>query len=451
MNIKIAGSDVTNRGFANFQTASYVEFSSNELSALNNALSNAADDRGILGLPMSRVSITIGSSQSTADVTMCGIFAPYDASLNLNLAANSALVQSLNQELSSVVAIGGIKEVRLPVRMMSSGSLKLTINSVSSSPTLNPVSITVTPPVDTLTPSTDWITVDSIFDLSPLGVLDGEAYVKNNGWSVEFALRGPNGESKVLCGTAVLPLVGAAVANCQQSGYALGWSDIDANGEIKMTASGSFVQFTHTFQMPVSWNDEPYASLNVMLVSPTGPTLPLNHVFGLGHANGVENDVSLKRFTIESQSGVETDASSASLVQGTFVTVNAYLGFEGVDAAVPRTGQAQVRLLVDGQDKGSTSLILNGVASIIYSVPSNANNLEMEIEVTPVAGQGVAYEVNPVANFIMDSIAPMLIGMDVDTFDHRDASPATEINFIIGDSPSLPSSCRSPCLAVMDR
>ena len=114
-----------------------------------------------------------------------------------------------------------------------------------------------------------------------------------------------------------------------------------------MTASGSFVQFTHTFQMPVSWNDEPYASLNVMLVSPTGPTLPLNHVFGLGHANGVENDVSLKRFTIESQSGVETDASSASLVQGTFVTVNAYLGFEGVDAAVPRTGQAQVRLLVD--------------------------------------------------------------------------------------------------------
>ena len=438
MNIKIAGSDVTNRGFANFQTASYVEFSSNELGALNNALSNAADDRGILGLPMSRVSITIGSSQSTADVTMCGIFAPYDASLNLNLAANSALVQSLNQELSSVVAIGGMKEVRLPVRMMSSGSLKLTINSVSSSPTLNPVSITVTPPIDTLTPSTDWITIDSIFDLSPLGVLDGEAYVKNNGWSVEFALRGPNGESKVLCGTAVLPLVGAAVANCQQSGYALGWSDIDANGEIKMTASGSFVQFTHTFQMPVSWNDEPYASLNVMLVSPTGPTLPLNHVFGLGHANGVENDVSLKRFTIESQSGVETDASSASLVQGTFVTVNAYLGFEGVDAAVPRTGQAQVRLLVDGQDKGSTSLILNGVASIIYSVPSTANSLEMEIEVTPVAGQGVAYEVNPVANFIMDSIAPMLIGMDVDTFDHRDASPATEINFIIGDSPSLP-------------
>ena len=41
----------------------------------------------------------------------------------------------------------------------------------------------------------------------------------------------------------------------------------------------------------------------------------------------------------------------------------------------------------------------------------------MELEVTPVAGQGVAYEVNPVANFTMDSIAPMLIGMDVDTFD----------------------------------
>ncbi|MEC7261799.1 MAG: hypothetical protein VXV71_05145, partial [Candidatus Thermoplasmatota archaeon] len=207
---------------------------------------------------------------------------------------------------------------------------------------------------------------------------------------------------------------------------------------ISMIGSGSYIQFTHTFQMPVSWNDEPYASLNVMLVSPTGPTLPLNHVFGLGNANGIENDVSLKGFTIVSQSGVETDAASASLIQGTFVTVNAYLGFEGVRDAVPRTGQAQVRLLVDGQDKGSTSLILNGVASIIYSVPSSANNLEMELELIPVAGQGVAYEVNPVANFTMDSIAPMLIGMDVDTFDHVDASPSTEINFILGDSPSLP-------------
>ena len=438
MNIKIAGSDVTNRGFSNFETAYYVEFSQTELGALNSALSNAADDRGILGLPMARVSITIGSSQTNADVSMCGIFAPYDASLNLNLAANSPLVQALNQQLGSVIALGGVKEVDIPVRMMSSGSVKMTINSVTSAPTLNPVSIVVNPPVDTLTPSTNWITVNSTFDLSPLGVMDAVSYVKNNGWSVDFTLRGNSGQSKVLCGTVVLPLNGAAVANCQQSGYALGWSDIDASGEISMTGSGSYVQFTHTFQMPVSRDDEPYASLNVMLVSPTGPTLPLNHVFGLGHANGIENDVALKRFTIESQSGVETDAHSASLVQGTFVTVHAYLGFEGVQDAVPRTGQAQVRLLVDGQDKGSTNLILNGVSSIIYSVPTSANNLEMELEVTPVVGQGVAYEVNPIANFTMDSIAPMLIGMDIDTFDHRDASPATEINFVLGDSPSLP-------------
>ena len=438
MNIKIAGSDVTNRGLTNFQTASFVEFTQSELSALNSALSNAVDDRGIPGIPMSRVSITVGSSQSSGDLTMCGIFAPYEATLNLNLGANSALVQAINQELSTVIALGGVKEVRLPVRMQSSGSVLMTIVSVTSSPTLNPVSIHVEPLIDTLTPSTDWITVNSTFDLSPLGVLDAESYVKTNGWSVDFTLRGPSGSSKVLCGTILLPLTGAAVGNCQQSGYALGWSDIDANGEIKMIGSGSYIQFTHTFQMPMSWNDEPYASLNVMLVSPTGPTLPLNYIFGLGDANGIENDVSLKRFTIESQSGVETDASAASLIQGTTVTINAYLGFEHVRDAVPRTGQALVRLLVDGQDQGSTNLILNGVASLSYSVPSNSNNLEMELEVTPLVGQGVAYEVNPTANFTMDSIAPMLISMDVETFDHRDASPATELTFVLGDSPSLP-------------
>ena len=73
----------------------------------------------------------------------------------------------------------------------------------------------------------------------------------------------------------------------------------------------------------------------------------------------------------------------------------------------------EVRLLVDGQDKGSTNLILNGVASLTYSVPSNANNLQMDLEITPLVGQGIAYEVDSIANFTMDSIAPMLIGMNV--------------------------------------
>ena len=438
MNIKIAGSDVTNRGFTNFQNAQPISFSQAELSALNSALSNAADDRGILGLPMARVSITIGSSQSTADVTLCGVFAPYEAGINLNLVSTSSVVQALNQQLSSIVSIGGVKEVRIPIRMMSSGSIKLTLNSISTTPTLNPVSIAISPPIDTLTPSADWITVNSTFDLSPLGVNDAEAHVKNNGWSIDMSLRGATATSSVQCSSVLLPLVGASTSSCQQSGYSLGWSDIDSNGEISMLGSGAYIQFTHRFQMPMAWDDEPYASLNVMLVSPTGPTLPLNHVFGLGHANGIENDVSLKRFTIESQSGVETDAESALLIPNTFVTVHAYLGFEDVSNAVPRTGQALVRLLVDGQDKGSTNLVVDGIASIIYNVPSTVQNLTMELEVTPLLGQGASYEVNPVALFTMDTIAPMLISMDIDEFDHRDASPATEVSFIIGDNPTLP-------------
>ena len=438
MNIKIAGSDVTNRGFTNFQNAQLISFSQTELGALNSALSNAADDRGILGLPMAKVSITIGSSQSTADVTLCGIFAPYEAGINLNLVSTSSVVQAINQQLSSIVSIGGVKEVRIPIRMMSSGSIKLTLNSISTTPTLNPVSIAISPPIDTLTPSTDWITVNSTFDLSPLGVSDAESYVKNNGWSVDMSLRGATATSSVQCSSVLLPLNGASTSSCQQSGYSLGWSDTDSSGEISMIGSGAYIQFTHRFQMPMTWDDEPYASLNVMLVSPTGPTLPLNHVFGLGHANGIENDVSLKRFTIESQSGIETDAESALLIPNTFVTVHAYLGFEDVSNAVPRTGQALVRLLVDGQDKGSTNLVVDGVASIIYNVPSTVQNLTMELEVTPLLGQGASYEANPIASFTMDTIAPMLISMDIDEFDHRDASPATEVSFIIGDNPTLP-------------
>ena len=246
-----------------FQNALHISFSQTELSALNSALSNAADDRGILGLPMARVSITIGSSQSTADVTLCGIFAPYDAAINMNLISTSSVVQAMNQQLSSIVSIGGVKELRIPVRMMSSGSIKLTLNSISTTPTLNPVSLTISPPIDTLTPSTDWITVDSTFDLSPLGVSDAESHVKNNGWSIDMSLRGVSASSSVQCSSVLLPLSGASTSNCQQSGYSLVWSDIDSSGEISMVGSGSYIQFTHRFQMPMTWDDEPYASMVV--------------------------------------------------------------------------------------------------------------------------------------------------------------------------------------------
>ena len=65
------------------------------------------------------------------------------------------------------------------------------------------------------------------------------------------------------------------------------------------------------------------------------------------------------------------------------MVIQAHLGFEGDEGTSPRTGHALVRLLVNGNEYGSTSIINEGIASIPWVTPVVGETVELEIDIQP--------------------------------------------------------------------
>jgi hypothetical protein len=163
--------------------------------------------------------------------------------------------------------------------------------------------------------------------------------------------------------------------------------------------------------------------------------LPVSKSFGLGNSLGVENDISVKDWEVVGLNGFGSDINYPYLKKGEPVTVKIHLGFEGNEGTSPRTGHALVRLLVEGNEYGSSSIINDGVASIQWVVPSIGEDVDLEIDVLPLKNQGVSYEVPRQIEFGFDSVSPQLLYMNVDEFDHFESSPSKVLDFTITDRP----------------
>ena len=84
-------------------------------------------------------------------------------------------------------------------------------------------------------------------------------------------------------------------------------------------------------------------------------------------------------------------------------------------------------------------MTVDGIVSLPYFVPIGKSSVDLEIVLEPLKGQGVGYETDNNLTFEFDTVAPAMISMDVEQFDHRDISPRNEFNFKIADRPVLPS------------
>ena len=436
--VSVEGTSIINKPLSNLLKCEQIILTSGELTSLNNALGGATD------FSMKVVTIRVGSSETLAEVMMGGIFAPWNADLNLSFSPTSPLVLALNNELTSIVANAGVKEIKLPVRMSSTGAVRLTVEGITSQSSVTPVSISVSNVDDTFTPSIDWYEVESVFDFSNLGVSNALSHAKSNGWMVEMKLSGQNQYSSIRCPVTSLNMTGSSIAGCSLSGVNLLWTDSGADGRISVVDGGQYLQVEHQFKFPESWDDETSLSLSVFLIATSGPMIPVNMDFGLGDSAGVENDVTLKSWSVVSSNGVHSVESSPYLNPGQEVIIEAILGFEDVLVSPsPRPGQTLVRLLEDGIEVAATSMILNGVVSLPYSTPTGKNAVDLEIILEPLKGQGIGYETDNNLTFEFDIVAPAMISMDVEQFDHRDISPRNEFNFQIADRPVLPSHAKA--------
>jgi hypothetical protein len=370
---------------------------------------------------------------------MGGLMAVYDDSVSLDFIASDSLVLGINSALESTISVSGSKEVSLPIRMRGTGSIMVTVNGISSQASVIPVSLDVVNVTDTFTPSVDWIDVVSTFDFSGIGISNPGDYARSNSWLLDLNLVGQNHNSQIRCPILSMPINGIAISSCIQSGVNLLWNDLGQGGSISVIESGSILQFTHRFKFPIEWDDEESLVVSANLVSPNGPMLPVSKLFGLGNSNGVENDISLNDWYINGLNGISSDNDYPYLKSGEPVTVVAELGFEGSEIVSPRTGQVLVRLMVEGNEYSTSTIINDGIVSMPWIVPSEGSQVLVELELMPLQGQSVSYKVANSANFGFDSISPELLFMNIDEYDHVEASPSTEIEFTISDRPVLPT------------
>ena len=439
MTISISGQDVLTKNLGNFNSVQNIIFTSSDLSSLNSVLTQSVTSINLNGLDFVDVTIKIGSSSTATNVHMSGIMAVYDDSLTLDFTASDNLVIAMNSALQSKISVSGYKEISLPIRMKGTGSISLTVNAITSQASVIPVSLDVVNVTDTFTPSVDWIDVVSTFDFSGIGISNPGDHARSNSWLIDLNLAGQNHNSQIRCPIISLPINGIAISSCVENGLNLIWNNLGQGGEISMIESGTILQFTHRFKFPVDWNDEESLVVSANLVSTSGPMLPVSKSFGLGNSNGVENDISLNHWSVVGNNGISSDNNYPYLKSGEPVTVKVELGFEGSEASSPRTGQVLVRLLVEGNEYSTSTIISDGVVTLPWVVPSTGSNVLVEVELMPLKGQSVSYKVPNSANFGFDSISPELLFMNIDQFDHVEASPKTRLEFTITDRPVLPT------------
>jgi len=437
MAMAVNGQDILNRGLPTLGDMQVLTLSSTELQSLNNALTSTTANTGG-DLPMATVQVRIGSSLASADLLIGGVFSPFDPQLTIGLTGIHPVVVSLNDALTDTIAVGGLRTVSLPIRMSTTGAVQVTIDNMVDAASVRPVTQTLENATDTLVPSNDWIEVSSTFDFSSLGVTNALTHSSQSGWDVMLMLSGEERAASITCSMASLPLSGSGLAGCTSTGLGLLWNGETDEGHLQVVGSGLFLEVQHRFQFPDGWDDEPAVQLSVTLVSNSGPMLPLTTTLGLGSTLGVENDLVVDSWSVLHANGVRTSQEYPYLTSGSLVNIEVVLGFENASEGTPRSGQALVRLLVDGNEYASTSIYDNGVILFPYNIPTGRTSLDLAVEVLPLRGQNVQYAVEDELTFLFDNTVPSLVGMDVERFDNRDASPVTTLDFSIADRPHLP-------------
>ena len=439
MAMAVNGQDILSRTLSNIDDLSVVSLDATELTTLNNALAQASNNHGPSGLPMATVEVRIGSSLTTGDLLFGGVFAPYEADISFELNAGHPLVMGLNHALSSAIPQSGQRTVVLPVRMDGTGSVYFTVNDLQSQASVKAIELEVHNVSDTFVPGVEWVESVGTFDFSPLGIADALTHATQSGWEVELHLSGSQQQSKLRCPIASLPITSTSLSACTASGTALLWFDDGTAGSISAVGSGEFLELRHHFRFPDGWDDESSATLSVSLISSAGPLLPVSKVFGLGHDQGVENDIEIKSWSVLSTEGIRSDAAFPYLRGGEVVHLEVVLGFENTTEGVPRSGQALVRFLVDGNEYATTTLLDDGVALFPYTVPNGRPSLDLGVEVVPLRGQDVVSNLPSTLTFLFDNVPPILVDRSVERFDSRDIAPRTPIVFTVADRPHLPT------------
>ena len=154
----------------------------------------------------------------------------------------------------------------------------------------------------------------------------------------------------------------------------------------------------------------------------------------------IDNDLMIETVEWSTSDGVQTiDDPYIRALEN--LTIRADIGFENAGFGEhPFPGEFLLELYRDGEFIVNTTEIASGhLWEVTTTTPFTSGNITYSLHLTPLAGGGLSDTVVVNRTFVIDPLAPVVVGANIRHYDHRESSTHQQIIINITDQPVLPT------------
>ncbi|HIF45851.1 MAG TPA: hypothetical protein EYQ73_03530 [Candidatus Poseidoniales archaeon] len=391
-----------------------LDLNETEVQALSNELSNSNSALRIGGQDFISAKVEIIADQGSYELS--GLSIPYLAQEQIQATALHPIVMGANMILKESIS-GNL--VPLPVSAQSKAGLAITINSISSSGDVDVGVISLTNDSNTLTPSQKWRTLSlrTQSQLSSLNmfILDLNADGETAQWLIPI-----NGGNMVELGIHdVLIFDGAGVS---------------------VNTTGNIDELSITFRTSQAWDDVENLRISGRVQLANGVVSLPSNLFWTNPA--VSNDLTINNVDWFSD-GFPIANNRKYLKSSGNISMEVEIGFQyGAAGEHPYPGEFLLELHRDGVFIANTTELTSSVWRVETVTPFTSGNVTWQFTIAPLAGGGVADPWIVNRTFIIDPLAPVVIGSNIRHYDHLTPSAYQQIIVNITDQPVLPTNVK---------
>jgi len=400
-----------------------VSVDSTEITAINSAISNAVRTAGPLEHPHTQIYLEIESEAGSFAISALNVRST--PSINLNFDPGNSIVLAINDAIPDSPLTGTTRLVPIPFQFDLPGAISVTIDDVESSSSFTTNSMTFSNISTTITPSYQWMEIHS-------------THTVTSGFPSEVQIDIAGIENGV---TVVMDLTQNTHTISQYGDFIGELLILDPANPYSHTINGDSINSTIRFRINASWDDEPEVRLKSRIILDDGRrSIPKIQLIGIGPREGIENDIMIRTWSIRNDLNVAIPLSESYLKSEADISVIVELGFPQTDSSMaPRSGDARVHLFLNNQEISNTTTFTNGTARFDIQTPATTGEVEYRVELESLHGSEVTYAVTTNRTFVVDSISPDVVGMNINPIDHLEQNPAQTLRFEIFDRPVLPS------------
>ena len=341
-----------------------------------------------------------------------GLSIGYEASQIITSTGIDDLVLSINR-----ARLDSSKSTNLPLlfRANSVCSMKVAILSQTSSNDVTMGTMTWKNDSRTLTPSQNWREMNmraNVYQSSPDRLLV-------NMYSDDYEAMW------------FIPIVGGSTIS---TGY--GESLVFSDSGIQHNINSDIHDFTTLFRTSQSFDDQTNLRIETRLQLTNGfVSMPLVKTW---YSPAVDNDMRIDAMAISTDNGVLSHDSDYLMAEQN-VTIMVDVGFEnGNPGDKPYPGEFELTLSRNGEVISNTSGFEGQYWVVETKAPFISGNVTYEAKLSPLAGGDTADPHLINRTFIIDPLAPVVVGANIRHFDHLQSSNSQEIIINISDQPELP-------------